>query len=172
MGFKIGSWSVEETRNSWILRFSGVEELEDREKNHKKLSTSYKPNCTDEWLELIHDIGFDYDGYNTVEGLKELIDELVDMATEARKCLHKEKSNSIELPCKVGDTVYVLTPKINTVFKGEVRKMLFNHKNELVICVARNEHSFNVNGNYKLSSFGKTVFLTKEEAEKALSGEV
>ena len=95
------------------------------------------------------------------------LDEKTTMTVD--ECMHfKDKSKFVELPCKVWDTVYVLTPKTNKVFKGEVRKMLFNHKNELVICVARNEHSFNVNGNYKLSSFGKTVFLTKEEAEKAL----
>lgn len=57
----------------------------------KKPDISYRPNCTDEWLELINDIGFDYDGCNTVEGLKELVTELVDMATKARLCLHKGK---------------------------------------------------------------------------------
>lgn len=57
----------------------------------KKSDTSYRPNYTDEWLELINDISYDYDGYNTVEGLKEHIDELVDMANNARLCLHKGK---------------------------------------------------------------------------------
>ncbi|MEE0859475.1 MAG: hypothetical protein U0M12_08440 [Acutalibacteraceae bacterium] len=40
---------------------------------------------------MINDISYDYDGYNTVEGLKEHIDELVDMANNARLCLHKGK---------------------------------------------------------------------------------
>ena len=57
----------------------------------KKPDTSYRPNCTDEWLELIHDIGYDYDGCNTVEGLKMLVDEIVDYANKARKCLHEGK---------------------------------------------------------------------------------
>lgn len=43
----------------------------------------------DELLQDICDIGFDYDGFNTVESLKELIDELVEMAMEARKCLRR-----------------------------------------------------------------------------------
>ena len=47
----------------------------------------YRPNCVEEWLELIHDIGFDYDGFNTVDSLKDLVDELVDMAKNAMVCL-------------------------------------------------------------------------------------
>lgn len=39
----------------------------------------------DEYLKLIIDIGYDYDGFNTVESLKELIDELVGYADKALK---------------------------------------------------------------------------------------
>lgn len=38
-------------------------------------------------LELICDIAVDYDGFNTVESLKELIDEMAGYAGEARKLL-------------------------------------------------------------------------------------
>ena len=40
----------------------------------------------DEWCQLIIDLGFDYDGCNTVESLKSLIDELVDYAHKAISC--------------------------------------------------------------------------------------
>ena len=40
----------------------------------------------DEWCQLIIDLGFDYDGCNTVESLKDLIDELVDYARKAIIC--------------------------------------------------------------------------------------
>lgn len=40
----------------------------------------------DKWCQLIIDIGFDYDGFNTVESLKGLIDELVDYAHKAIIC--------------------------------------------------------------------------------------
>lgn len=40
----------------------------------------------DEWCQLIIDLGFDYDGLNTVESLKDLIDELVDYAHKAIIC--------------------------------------------------------------------------------------
>ena len=36
-------------------------------------------------------IGFDYDGCNTVESLKGLVDELIDMSKKARDCLHTGK---------------------------------------------------------------------------------
>lgn len=40
----------------------------------------------DKWCQLIIDLGFDYDGCNTVESLKDLIDELVDYAHKAINC--------------------------------------------------------------------------------------
>ena len=39
----------------------------------------------DGYLELIHDISLDYDGCNTVESLKSLIDELDDLAVRGLK---------------------------------------------------------------------------------------
>ena len=46
-----------------------------------------EPDCVDEWLWDIWAIGCDYDGCNTVEELKKLIDELVEMSQKARECL-------------------------------------------------------------------------------------
>jgi len=40
----------------------------------------------EKYLELIYDIGFDYDGCGTIEGLKELIDNLVHCASLGRAC--------------------------------------------------------------------------------------
>lgn len=48
-------------------------------------------DCTDEWLFDIWAIGVDYDGCNTVESLKKLVDELVEMANKARDCLWEGK---------------------------------------------------------------------------------
>lgn len=50
-----------------------------------------EPNCADEWLWHLWAIGLDYDGCDTVESLKFLVDELVDMALKARDCLHDGK---------------------------------------------------------------------------------
>lgn len=51
----------------------------------------HRPNSCDEYLELIYAIGYDYDGCEKPESLKELIDELVDLSSKARKCLHEGK---------------------------------------------------------------------------------
>ena len=43
--------------------------------------------CVFDQLEIICDIAVDYDGFNTVESLKELIDEMAGYAGEVRKLL-------------------------------------------------------------------------------------
>lgn len=48
-----------------------------------------EPDCADEWLELIYDIGIGYDGIHTVKGLQELIDEMMEMTKKARVCLRE-----------------------------------------------------------------------------------
>lgn len=58
--------------------------------NHFK-GIGWSPDSADEWMELIVGIGFDYDGCNTVESLKSLVDELVEMAQKARICLKDGK---------------------------------------------------------------------------------
>ena len=50
-----------------------------------------EPDNTDEWLELIWDVGYNYDGYTTADGLKSLVDELLEMAQKARACLYDGK---------------------------------------------------------------------------------
>ena len=50
-----------------------------------------EPDSADEWLELLWDIGLGYDGCNTVDSLKGLVDELVEISTKARACLDDGK---------------------------------------------------------------------------------
>lgn len=49
-------------------------------------------------LELIQDIGFDYDGMEKPESLKRLIDELVGIAGKARKALSSPKAAERQTP--------------------------------------------------------------------------
>lgn len=64
-------------------------------------------------LELICDIAVDYDGFNTLESLKELVDEMAGYAGEARKLLAsvckgeyiREKSKSMTAPISGRDIV-------------------------------------------------------------------
>lgn len=59
-----------------------------------------------------------------------------------------EQGRLVELPCKVGDTVYSVV---------EDGLMIFELKFSLDFYVRR------------MSDFGKTIFLTREEAEQALA---
>lgn len=85
-----------------------------------------------------------------------------------QRCMNKlakfedmeEQGKLIELPCKPGDTVY-------TTYKDEdggfVEKMIITEAtNKRVLCDNRYWYSY--------SEFGKTVFLTEQEAKKALEG--
>ena len=68
----------------------------------------------------------------------------------------------VVLPCKVGDTVYRIVRDADPhITRDEVRNMYF--ADDMTLCVEL------VGGRIILSEkFGKTVFLTREEAEKAL----
>ena len=45
----------------------------------------------DYYLDIIFGLGVDYDGCNTVESLKSLIDELVEYSSSARRVLHNKE---------------------------------------------------------------------------------
>lgn len=74
----------------------------------------------------------------------------------------------VVLPCKVGDTVYKL-------FDGKIREMrvvaiplLISPGGAHLSVTSTNYRGAALS--FELSDFGKTVFLTREEAEKALEG--
>lgn len=77
--------------------------------------------------------------------------------------IFEDKSRFIETPCKVGDTVY-----FDTYLRGDsvgVRP----HKVIEVKCVIMTEPSKGgIGAEISDWDFGKTVFLTREEAETAL----
>nr|DAR26657.1 MAG TPA: hypothetical protein [Bacteriophage sp.] len=50
---------------------------------NKKLERNIK--IKDEYFQLIVDCGFDYDGLNSIESLKYLVDDLVDLAKSGLK---------------------------------------------------------------------------------------
>ena len=113
----------------------------------------------------------------------------------------EELGTLIRLPCKVGDTVYILSSVVpgnietwydrksldyDVVpknFAGRVVSFRFSTRKYVKLAVYVNhvivakydEHPFMLKTdgefcklNFLLSSFGKTIFLTKEEAEQAL----
>lgn len=68
-------------------------------------------------------------------------------------------------PCKVGDTVYVCFSRTR-VIECKVARIIIEHIEEIGM-------SFICYGgmHFDMRHWGKTVFLTREEAEKALEGE-
>ena len=83
----------------------------------------------------------------------------------------EEQGLLLRLPCKVGDTVY----RVNTGAKEPVIKMRVLqvhykqlHKDRIIIRIdAINDNDMGESC-YSLEDFGKTVFLTKSEAEQKL----
>ena len=68
----------------------------------------------------------------------------------------------IPLPCKVGDTIYRCGDPIKKVYEWEIEHIEI-YFDEIVFV----DDSDNV---FTADDIGKTVFLTREEAEKALEG--
>lgn len=57
----------------------------------KRFGISCTPDCAEEWMEYIFDVGCGYDGCNTVESLQSLVDELIEASQKARVCLREGK---------------------------------------------------------------------------------
>lgn len=80
----------------------------------------------------------------------------------------KDKSLCVELPCKVGDTVYISDfAEVMEAFASNI-KMFYNYLTKEIENVVdlRIIGNFSIHKNFK--DFGKTVFLTKEEAEQKI----
>lgn len=79
-----------------------------------------------------------------------------DLNDVEKSCFYfKNKSRIIELPCKVGDIVYRIQYVDNT--------------NILLRGIGIKEYVFNLSFyGLNMSEFGKTIFLTKEQAEAKL----
>lgn len=81
----------------------------------------------------------------------------------------------IVTPCKVGDTVYYfshrpfnLSVKANTIYEAEVVRIVTNSFGTSLIIQIHNEYGCTEVPN--ISSWGVSVFATREEAEQALKG--
>ena len=88
------------------------------------------------------------------------------------ECMHfKDASKFVELPCKVSDTVYICTcfgmwyapHEIDKCEMKVTRIILAN--NSIVFEAMKDKYNADT---FIQRQIGKTVFLTREEAEKAL----
>ncbi len=89
---------------------------------------------------------------------------------EHQNCKHYiDKSLIVELPCKVGDTVYKVCD-IESVHRQilEMEVLTIEMSNEEVVYLkTKKKYLYNF-GRVTFDDFGKTVFLSREEAEKKL----
>lgn len=86
-----------------------------------------------------------------------------------------ERGELVELPCKVGDTVYVYNLDVcDWVMSPKVLTFVLCQSGWFVTLDmgSTDKHPDGEVWYMKLSDFGKTVFLTREEANQALKGGV
>ena len=79
----------------------------------------------------------------------------------------------VVLPCKVGDTVWVINRRLNAVFKNTVIRIGVGNRSDLKNYVKTQWVGPNGNESirkWSLRQIGRYVFLTQEEAEAALKG--
>ena len=108
------------------------------------------------------------EGLAAARGVRLNVKEL-DSVLECDDCKHfKDCARFVELPCKVGDTVFVVEEI------AEERKIIKDHVETIGIgyyADGVNIYQFDgIKTDGYFEDFGKTVFLTREEAEQALKG--
>lgn len=73
----------------------------------------------------------------------------------------------VVLPCKAGDTVYYPSSFCDKIFEKTIDEILMHEKGD-----TKGTYIHFASTYIPLENIGITVFLTREEAEKALKGEV
>ena len=85
--------------------------------------------------------------------------------------IFKNKANFVELPCKVGAEVFGMfdndDEKRKEIYEGKILCYSIDENNLLW---ARMRYKNGLTYWHTIDDFGKTVFLTKEEAEQKLKG--
>lgn len=87
----------------------------------------------------------------------------------------KEQRRLIELPCKVGDTIWDIdfgTPTASTVVGMSFGNIYQDSDLEMdmeQLYFYSKSNRFNIDTSFPVSEIGKTVFLTKAEAKKVLA---
>ena len=99
------------------------------------------------------------------DALKYLLQEYKDL---------EEQGLLLRLPCKVGDTLYIIEPRVYNykkhegVQKGICKGYELNDRYGWVVKVELEKGEKHTLYFYNFSKFGKTAFLTREEAEQKL----
>ena len=97
-------------------------------------------------LNLLNDLGLNLINYDIYSQLFNTVDNMPPV-------------NAVELPCKVGDTVYELCKFCNAIHEYEVVGFRYKYEMVFIECDERELTDKDI---------GVRAFLTREEAEKAL----
>ena len=101
------------------------------------------------------------------EGETELVNKLIDAENLLTYCMSRLE-NAVVPPCKVGDTVWAIAIT-GKIYKYTVNGFHYFEDKHFMFGAHRiREDGKKVNPTWQDSEIGKTVFLTREEAEKAL----
>lgn len=86
-------------------------------------------------------------------------------------CPHfADRSEWVHLPCKVGTEVYIPEIEVDKIGRTLVTKIYRTTVDEYSVNARYIMYHTRKGNNFTDSMLGKTVFLTREEAEKALEG--
>lgn len=108
----------------------------------------------------------DCDKYSSCIRCSEEHEQLAKWLTQLKEYQKlEEQGRLIKLPCKVGDAVYVKMASYCNAPYAEAEVRDFTHFTSCGFCVVVTSNYFHKQ-NIPFTEFGKTVFLTKEEAEK------
>lgn len=105
-------------------------------------------------------------------GMGECLDDKCSLMLDACKKLAEyeqleEQGLLVKFPCKIGDTVYVKLSAYCKTKYAEAQVRDYTHFISCGFCVVVTSEKFDKQS-IPFSEFGKTVFLTREEAEKKL----
>lgn len=104
--------------------------------------------------------------------------DIIDKLSEYE--IAEDEGRLVVLPCKVGETVWVITHPFNVfddfdfyeeaqdeIYESYISSITFYENSNQYRIYAKETKQF-IKSYFMESDFGKTVFLTREEAEKAL----
>ena len=140
----------------------------------RELPCRYDGNCSQkqvwERLKAYEDTGLEPEAVETVKlalAAKHMVDLETLNNTPISRLIELAEADKdgrvVVLPCKVGDTVWrIVRDGEPHITRDEVRDMYFADDMTLCVELVGGRVTFN-------EKFGKTVFLSREEAEKALA---
>lgn len=148
-------WTQEDCTQTVVNRLAEIEDIigDDYDLDRLRVIVNQRISLRDEVAER-----FKLTSKIPIDRLRELI-----QADRDGRC--------VVLPCKVGDTVYLLNHHLGKIFENEVSNFLVGYESDnrnTINTVYVGKCGSKTFRKWKLQQVGKTVFLTREAAEAAL----